>query len=68
MPAIVIMDGDIGASLGLLLREESGLTQPVICLDNIELKPFEYVDIGRPIMPAGVFPIVIKSLLFGSAA
>ena len=68
VPAIVIMDGDIGASLGLLLREESGLTQPVICLDNIELKPFEYVDIGRPIMPAGVFPIVIKSLLFGSAA
>lgn len=66
VPAIVMLDGDVGASLGSLLASEVGLKQPVICLDNLELKPFEYVDIGRPMMPAGVFPIVIKSLLFGS--
>ena len=43
------------------------LDRPVICLDNLELKPLEFVDIGPKLMPSRVFPVVIKSLLFGSA-
>lgn len=66
VPAVVMLDSDIGASLGQILGEEVGMKRPVICLDNLELKPFDFVDIGRPMLPSGVFPIVIKSLLFGS--
>jgi ethanolamine utilization protein EutA (predicted chaperonin) len=43
------------------------VTRPILCLDNLELRPFDFLDIGRPIWPAGVYPTVIKSLLFGSS-
>lgn len=66
-PAVVMIDGDVGASVGQLLAEEVAVGRPVICLDNLELKPFDFVDIGKPMQPAGVFPIVIKSLLFATA-
>ena len=61
---IVILDGDVGASLGAILMQELGLSD-VVCLDGLQLNPFDFVDIGRPVMPARVFPVVIKSLLFG---
>ena len=66
VPAVVMIDGDIGASIGALLDRETALDRPVICLDNLELKPLEFVDIGPKLMPSRVFPVVIKSLLFGS--
>jgi ethanolamine utilization protein EutA len=63
--AVVVVDRDIAASLGAILREELAVTRPVLCLDNLDLRPLDYLDIGRPIWPAGVYPVVIKSLLFG---
>lgn len=63
-PTIVMLDKDLGASVGAILREEFGHTSGLICLDNLELEPLDYVDIGGRIEPAGVFPVVIKSLLF----
>ena len=65
-PLVVMLDKDLGASLGAILTEEVGLRDALICLDNLELRPLDYVDIGPPIQPAGVFPVVIKSLLFGA--
>jgi ethanolamine utilization protein EutA len=65
---VVVVDRDIAASLGGIFADEVALTRPVLCLDNLELRPFDYLDIGRPIWPAGVYPVVIKSLLFGSAS
>jgi ethanolamine utilization protein EutA len=38
-----------------------------VCIDGIQLKEFDYVDIGEPIQPADVVPVVIKSLLFPGA-
>src|SRR5215469_10418709 len=67
-PLIVIIDRDLAASVAAILIEELPAHRGLVCLDNIQLSPFDYVDIGPPIWPAGVFPVVIKSLLFGPAA
>lgn len=64
--AVVIIDRDIAATLGSLLEQEVDVQTPVLCLDTLELRPLDYVDVGRRILPAGVFPVMIKSLLFGS--
>ena len=64
---VVLVDADIAASLGGVLRADTDLGLPAICLDNVRLRPFDHVDIGTPVEPAGVFPVVIKSLLFGDA-
>jgi ethanolamine utilization protein EutA len=66
-PLIAIIDRDLAASVGAILAEEHAPGRGLVCLDNIELSPFDFVDIGPPVWPAGVFPVVIKSLLFGSA-
>jgi ethanolamine utilization protein EutA len=64
---IVLLEGDVASSLGHLLRDELAIGDPLVCLDGIELREFDYVDIGAMIEPTGVVPVVIKSLLFGSA-
>ena len=64
---ILLLEGDVARSLGHLLREELSVTAPVVCLDGLELREFDYVDIGALIEPTGVVPVVIKSLLFGAA-
>lgn len=66
-PLIVIIDRDLAASVGAILSEELSTPRGLVCLDNVQLSPFDYVDIGPPVWPAGVFPVVIKSLLFGPA-
>jgi ethanolamine utilization protein EutA len=67
-PTVIMLDQDLGASVGGILREEFGHTSGLVCLDNLELEPLDYVDIGSRIEPAGVFPVVIKSLLFHAEA
>jgi ethanolamine utilization protein EutA len=36
-------------------------------IDGMQLKEFDYVDIGEVIQPAYVVPVVIKSLLFAGS-
>jgi ethanolamine utilization protein EutA len=66
-PVVVLLDGDIGSSLGHILRDEVGLPVPVVCLDGLALQELDYVDIGELIRPSHVVPLVIKSLLFTAA-
>jgi ethanolamine utilization protein EutA len=63
-PLFVLIDGDIAASLGRILREELHLSCPLVCVDGISLRELDYVDLGQKIEPTGVVPVVIKSLLF----
>jgi ethanolamine utilization protein EutA len=65
-PVVVLLDGDIGSSLGHVLRDEVRLPVPVVCLDGLVLQELDYVDIGELIRPANVVPLVIKSLLFSA--
>src|SRR5262249_10613787 len=64
LPVILMIDGDVGMSLGRLIRHEIAHGANVIAVDSVQLKQFDYVDIGRIIEITNVVPIIIKSLLF----
>jgi ethanolamine utilization protein EutA len=63
-PLILVADRDVGGLLGLHCREELELANPVISIDGIDLKEFDYVDIGALLEQTGAVPVVIKSLVF----
>lgn len=66
MPVVLIFDGDVGKLIGANLSESIGGSNQVISIDGIDLREFDYVDIGEVIWPAGSVPVVIKSLVFPS--
>ena len=63
-PLVLVCDGDIGGLLGIHLKEEMRLPYPVISIDGVELREFDYIDIGSLIPSSGAVPVVIKSLVF----
>lgn len=63
-PLILVFDSDIGGLLGLHLREEMHLALPIISIDGVELREFDFIDIGALIPTSGAVPVVIKSLVF----
>jgi ethanolamine utilization protein EutA len=67
-PLILVFDSDIGGLLGLHFREELTVELPIISIDGVELREFDYVDIGAMIPTSGAVPVVIKSLVFPHAA
>jgi ethanolamine utilization protein EutA len=64
MPLLLLIDGDVGKSLGRVLLHEVAPHADVIAIDGVQLKALDYVDIGEVIEPTNVIPVVIKSLLF----
>jgi ethanolamine utilization protein EutA len=64
LPIVLMTDRDMGKTLGAILKEDLGIPGEVISIDGVLLKEFDYVDVGEVIRPAGVVPVVIKSLLF----
>ena len=67
-PLLLVSDGDVGGVLGIHCREEMVLQIPVISIDGIDLKEFDYIDIGALIPSSGAVPVVIKSLIFPQSA
>ena len=67
-PLVLINDGDIGGIIGLHFQEELQLSMPIISIDGIALSDFDYIDIGALIPSSGAVPVVIKSLIFPTAA
>ena len=63
-PIILVNDGDVGGLLGLHLKDEMGVEAACISIDGIDLKEFDYIDIGALIPSSGAVPVVIKSLVF----
>jgi ethanolamine utilization protein EutA len=61
---VLMIDGDVGNSLGHLLERELGLKRRIVSIDGVQLQELDYVDVGQMISPPGVVPVVIKSLLF----
>jgi ethanolamine utilization protein EutA len=66
-PLVLIGDSDIGGLIGMHCREELRLTTPIVSIDGLDLKEFEYVDIGTMLDSSGAVPVVIKSLIFPSS-
>ena len=64
LPLILLVDGDIAMSLGRIIRNEIAPDANLIAVDGVQLKQFDYVDIGRVIDITNVVPVIIKSLLF----
>jgi ethanolamine utilization protein EutA len=65
-PLVLLIDGDVGMSLGRVIRHETAPGANVIAIDGVQLKQFDYVDIGRVIPVTNVVPVIIKSLLFSA--
>ena len=63
-PLLLIIDGDIGKTIGRILTEELGFKGDLVSIDGVELAELDFVDVGELISPPGVVPVVIKSLLF----
>ena len=64
MPLVLLIDGDVGKSIGRIIVAEIAPRADVIAIDGVALKEFDYVDIGSVIELTNVVPIIIKSLLF----
>ena len=65
-PLVLMIDGDIGKTIGNILTRECGVKADIISVDGVNLKEFDYVDIGEMIQPTNVVPLIIKSLLFST--
>ncbi|MBI2329322.1 MAG: ethanolamine ammonia-lyase reactivating factor EutA [Chloroflexi bacterium] len=63
-PVVLVNDGDVGGLFGIHLKEDMHLPNPVISIDGIDLREFDYIDIGSLIPTSGAVPVVIKSLVF----
>jgi ethanolamine utilization protein EutA (predicted chaperonin) len=63
-PLVVAIDGDIAATLGAVLREELQFSGDLVTLDGLELGELDYIDVGAPVAPSGVVPVIVKSLVF----
>ena len=60
----LMIDGDVGASLGRILHDELHLAAGLVSIDGIALRELDFVDVGELLDPPGVVPVVIKSLIF----
>jgi ethanolamine utilization protein EutA len=68
LPVVLAGDGDVGGLLGIHFREELKVENPVISIDGLELKQFDFIDIGEMLESSGAVPVVIKSLIFPASA
>lgn len=64
LPLLIMVDGDVAASLGAILQGECDIANDLLVLDGIELADFDFVDLGRVRLPSETVPITIKSLVF----
>ena len=64
LPLVLLIDGDVGLSLGRIIHLETAPGANVIAIDGVQLKQFDYVDISAVIDASNVVIVIIKSLLF----
>jgi ethanolamine utilization protein EutA len=67
-PLVLAGDGDVGGLIGIHFREEMKLANPIVSIDGLELREFDYVDIGALVRTSGAVTVVIKSLVFPSGS
>ncbi len=68
LPLILVGDSDIGGLIGIHCHEETRLPNPIVSIDGIVLKEFDFIDIGALLEISGAVPVVIKSLVFPASA
>jgi ethanolamine utilization protein EutA len=68
LPLVLVGDGDVGGLVGMHCRQELKLASPIVSIDGITLKAFDFIDIGAMLPSSGAVPVVIKSLVFPASA
>ena len=63
-PIVLVGDGDVGGLIGIHFCEEMKVATPIVSIDGLELKDFDYIDIGAILDMSGAVAVVIKSLIF----
>lgn len=67
-PLVLVGDSDVGGLVGIHAHEETGLRSPIVSIDGVNLKEFDFIDIGAMLPASGAVPVVIKSLVFPTTA
>ncbi len=64
-PLALVFDTDIGKLVGAILKEELGLEQSVVSIDEIVVGDLDLIDIGEELSYCQqAVPVVVKSLVF----
>ncbi|MBI2853537.1 MAG: ethanolamine ammonia-lyase reactivating factor EutA [Chloroflexi bacterium] len=63
-PLVMVLDADIGGVVGAILKEELGMEQEVVVVDEITVGDFDFIDIGEELGHSQAVPVVVKSLAF----
>ncbi len=61
---VLVFDADIARLVGHIIDKEILPGCGVISIDGIDLKDFDFIDIGEELPDAQAVPVVIKSLIF----
>ena len=62
-PVLVCLQEDMAKALGQALAVVMPEGVPILCIDRVNLKPGDFLDVGAPVGPA--LPVVVKTLAFG---
>ena len=63
-PIILIFKTDLAKMLSIHIKRETKIPQKIILLDEIQLAPGDWIDIGEALASRNVFPVTVKSLVF----
>ena len=63
-PLYLLFDRDLAQSVGRILTTEYQIDRPLLVLDGLRFKEFEFVDLGRIRLPSRTVPVTVKSLIF----
>ena len=63
-PLVLVFDADIAKLIGNIIERELLPGAGIISIDGIDLRDFDFVDIGQELPDAKAVPVVIKSLIF----
>lgn len=66
-PLVLVFDADIAKLVGNIIDKEILPGAGVVSIDGIDLKDFDFIDIGAELPDAKAVPVVIKSLIFRHA-
>lgn len=63
-PLVLVFDADIGRLVGAILKEDLGMEQEVVAIDEITVGDFDFIDIGEELGNSHAVLVVVKSLVF----
>ncbi|MFC2060008.1 ethanolamine ammonia-lyase reactivating factor EutA [Chloroflexota bacterium] len=63
-PWVLVFDTDIACLMGTLLKQELEIKPDVVTVDEIQVRDFDFIDIGQQLQESQSVPVVVKSLVF----